>query len=262
MGSCDGAARPRTLTFHLTGNTFAGAALVETRVGPRMPRPFVIRSIEVIPVAGVTLGQFIDVLVASDDDATDTATPTGASVFDGVAALGSLPAGDGDRGLPVATAPYDVPFAYRVESGDQVLKVVSRASAPGVSLPAVHVVLSVEEFEVLATPIRPRPPIGPGPDHPAAPRPSPLPDPEVPVVSAVPPLAPPDPSVPVPHDQAWLRWQFPTNCRTRRVVRTSAGQVSFLTGASCSPWPWQLSALPAAERERVKLALVQRAARM
>lgn len=226
-----------------------------------MERPFIIRSIEIVPVAGVAVGQFVDVLVSTDDDDTDTVTPTGSSIFEGSQNLSLAPTGDGDVGLPVSALPYDVPMAKRVHETGRTLKVVVRAIAPAVSVPAVHVVVVVAEFEQMANPIAPRPPIGPGPDHPEAPPYAPLPDPAAPQLPVVPVLPAPSPTVPVPHDQPWLAWTFPTNCAATRTGRPSGRGVARRSPCPGQPWPWQLATLPAAEREIARVALVTRAAR-
>lgn len=135
---CACIARPRTLTFHLTGATSGGEALVESRTGPRMERPFLIKSLSWIPGAGVTNGQFIDLLISSDDDTTDVLVPTGSSVFQGPPNVATLPVGDADVGLPVSDFPFDIPCAFRVDQTGKTIKIVSRFQAPAAAPPSGH----------------------------------------------------------------------------------------------------------------------------
>jgi hypothetical protein len=196
MGCCPGG-RPRTLTFHLTGATGGGSAAVEVRTGPRMERPFLISSISWVPAAATTAGQFVDLLVSSDDDTTDTATPTGQSIFQGPQNVSALPAGDADVGLPVGDQPFDIPHAFQVNETGRTIKVVARFQAPAAAPPSGSIVLVVKEFDASPMPIDPRPPIvdpppslpppppgGGGPISPAPPAPLP------------PSLPPPSPRVP------------------------------------------------------------------
>lgn len=232
---CGCVGRPRTLTFHLTGSTSSGSALVEVRTGPRMERPFLIRSLSWVPSGATSPGQFVDVLVSSDDDTTDTATPTGSSVFQGPQGLSGLPAGDADAGLPVADVPFEVPTAYRVEQTGKTVKVVTRYQSPALSPPAGHVVLVVDEYDVPAPPITPRPPVVVPPVTVNPPvGGGDVPAPQVPAPSA-------PPSVPVPNPRVPASWpnlvgMSLSNCIPRElgvIPRTGAGP----GGAVCPPRP-------------------------
>lgn len=232
---CGCVGRPRTLTFHLTGATVPGAAAAEVRTGPRMERPFLIRSLSWVPSAATGPGQFVDLLVSSDDDTSDTATPTGSSIFQGPQNVSGLPAGDADIGLPVADVPFEVPTAFRVEATGKTLKVVARFQAPSTAPPAGHVVLVVDEFDIPAPPISVRPPVVPAPP-PVAP---PVGGGDVPPVQVPAPTAPP--SVPTPNPRVPASWpnlvaMGLSNCIPRElgvIPRTGAGP----GGAVCPPRP-------------------------
>lgn len=178
---------PRTIAFHLTGAIAGGSATTELRAGPRMDRPFIVRSVEVVPVTGTAVGQFVDVRVAPGDFTTDAAVAPGASIFEPQQALSELPAEDRDVGLPVADVPYDVPMAFEVLEASRVIFVQTRFVAPAIALPVCHVIVVVEEFDVLGDPVTPRPPIAAPPPAPAPPIGGP---PVVPVPVPRPPSAP------------------------------------------------------------------------
>lgn len=235
---CGCSGRPRVLNFHLTGASVSGSATSEVRVGPRMERPFLIKSIEILSAGVSTPGQFVDVLVSEDDDATDTATPTGQSIFAGAQGLAGLPAGDGSAALPIVDHPYEVPTAFWVGRTGVTLKVLSSFVAPAGALAPVHVLVVVEEFEHAGTPVAPRPPIGPGPEamppggDPSGPSPAPLPE------APRPPSLPlPDPRVPASPPN--LVSMSLMNCIPRGMVtaRTGAGP-----GGAVCPAPSQVSA--------------------
>jgi hypothetical protein len=180
---------PRTINFHMTGSISGGSATSEVRVSPRLDRVAMIRSIEILPVGGSAVGQYIDVLVSTDDETVDVDFPRGASIFQGALNLDGLPVQDQDVGLPMPSVPFDVPLAYLLRDRGVNLKVVGRFQAPAIAPPACHVVIVLEEFEVESVPILPRPPIGPPPAPPLGPQP-----PEIPTGAPVPAPLP----VPVP----------------------------------------------------------------
>lgn len=231
MCGCTG--RPRTLTFHVTGVTAGGSSAGEVRVGPRMERPFLIRSVTWVPVGSSTPGQFFDLLVSADDDGSDVAAPTGQSVFQGAQGLSGAPAGDGDAGLPAGNGSFEVPSAYRVEQTGRTLKVVTRYQAPALAAPAGHVVVVVDEYDAAPPPIVPRPPVVEPPPV------VPPPDgggggggPEAPVVPVPPSLPPPTPRVPASYPN--LVAMSLSNCIPRGLgvlPRTGAGP----GGVVCPP---------------------------
>ena len=178
----------RAVNFHFTGSIGGGAAASEIRAYGPIPRAFNVVSVEVIPISGITDGQFIDVLISQDQDTTDTATPTGTSIFPLILGLAALPTPDDDRGLPVAANSYDVPVAHFERNEDRNLKVRSYFRAPAVALPNVHVLVVYEELEEVQLLIEPRPPLGDPvaePDLPDVPgngvEPEPLPEPVIPM---------------------------------------------------------------------------------
>lgn len=181
---------PRTIAFHLTGEVTSGASASELRFSQRIERPFIIRSIEVVPISGSAVGQFVDVLISDSDWPGDTSDPHGVSILTRQQGLADLPAEDLDIGLPVGTIPYDVPMAFEVCETSRCIVVQSRFQSPAVGLPQMHVVVVYEEFDSLARPIEPRPPLLPPPAPPLGP-PSPESPPVPPVVAEpVPPHRP------------------------------------------------------------------------
>jgi len=185
---------PRTLTFHLTGAVSGGSTVREVRVSPRLDRQALIRSIELVPVAGTAVGQFIDVLISQDDQTSDASAPLGYSIFEGPQGIAGLPVEDQDVGLPVVDHAYDVPLSYWISDLGQTLKVVGRFAAPATAPPACHVVIVLEEFDGTSSPIEPRPPFPPAP-APAPPDGEPL----APAPAPTPPYSPPlTPTTPVP----------------------------------------------------------------
>lgn len=177
---------PRTIAFHLTG-TLGGSIPTELRVSPRIDRPFIIRSVEVIPISAAGVGQFVDVLISQQDWQGDEQFPQGQSIFLPQQGLADLPAEDQDVGLPVGPLPFDVPMAYAVRERSRTIMVQSRFTAPAAVAPACHVVVAIEEYENLDMPIRPRPPLRP----PYAPPPGPPPAEPPPIVVNPAPPAPP-----------------------------------------------------------------------
>lgn len=188
--------RPRTINFHLTGIASGGSATTELRAGPRHERPFIIRSVEVVPVGGVSVGQYVDVFVCGADWPGDTVGVPGVSIFEAQQAVGDLPVEDRPLGLPVTSHHYDVPMAFEVLESSRVLMVQAQFVAPAAALPQLHVVVVIEEFDTLGDPVIPRPPIGPPPIEVRPPAAPPLgPDDAPPVVP--PPYVPPPSGPPV-----------------------------------------------------------------
>jgi len=191
---------PRVLNFHLAGQITGGAASTELRVSRLISRPFVIRSIRVLPAGSVTVGQFVDVLVSSDESVADVAAPTGVSVFDLVNGVAGLPVEDQDRGLPVVGEGYDIPLVYVVREQNRALKVQTRFAAPALGLPPLHVSISIEELDAAEESPEPRPQPGPlpGPEPLPGPGPAPGPGPGPGPVAMPPPEPAPPPRVPLP----------------------------------------------------------------
>lgn len=214
-----------------------------------MERPFEITSFAWVPSGATVPGQFIDLLVSSDDDTTDTATPTGQSIFQGPQNVQSLPAGDADVGLPVGDDPFSLPHAFQVNETGRTIKVVARFQAPAAAPPSGHVVLVVKEYEALPPPIAPRPPVVPAP--PQAPPPPPggggpvQPAPPAPLPPALPP---PTPRVPASYPDLVgmsLRNCVPYDHPSYAV--TGAGPTVCRQPPPPGVWPSvpQLTALPA-----------------
>jgi len=171
---------PQAVSFHFTADSGGAETTAELRVSRRIPREFCITEIQILPVAGVEIGQFIDILISSDDDTTDTLTPSGTSIFDTIQGLGGLPAQDRDRGLPVTARNYDIVQPILCREQNMVLKVQVRRAAPAAALPLIHVVIVLRQYDNFLQPMDPRPPAPPPPlpmpptttPRPTAPEPS------------------------------------------------------------------------------------------
>lgn len=207
------------------------------RMSPRIPRPFLIRSVEVIPVSGISAGQYVDVLVAESEWSGDLVTAPGSSIFEAAAGAGQLPVVDVERALPVTAEAYDVPIAAMVLESDRVVAVQTRFVAPAVALPACHVVVVIEEMEAAVPPIEVRPPV--------IPPPPPVPPP--PVDWVPPPVPGPGPPPPDAGPQALTCYALPRSY-SRRFQRGGASvcwESAALLPAGSS-WGWTCGrALPA-----------------
>jgi hypothetical protein len=176
----------QAINFHLTGDIAAGAAASEIRVAGPVGVPFIIRELWINTDSGAAPGQFLDVLISGDGDTTDTATPTGESIFPLLNGLAAIPAPDAERGLSIPANFLGIKLAYRVDSSDRWIKVRQYFIAPALALANIHVTVIIERMDapgMSPPPIQPRPPIidpeGPAPTPPSAPQPplSPAPAP-------------------------------------------------------------------------------------
>ena len=175
------------VNFHFTQATAGGSASSELRVYGPIASPFIIREIWVNAEAGVTAGQLLDVLVSSDGDVTDTATPGGSSIFDLVENSSVVVGRDTQRGLSIPSQLIKLDIAARVDVSNQFLKVRNFFVFPAVALAVVHITLVIEELDMVGMvppPLVPRPPLIPA--VPPAPAPG------------LPPAAGPAPVVSIP----------------------------------------------------------------
>ena len=138
--------RRTPVNFHFTGDIAGGVAASELRVFGPIPNPFDIRTIEVNPVSNVQPGQFIDILISNDDNATDVAIPTGISIFPQLAGFANLPAADQQRGAKILAAHFDIPISFRVTNGQMSIKIRSFFVAPAIQLANLSVTLIIEEL--------------------------------------------------------------------------------------------------------------------
>lgn len=169
----------QAVNFHLTGDIAGGSATSELRVYGPVGVPFILRRLWINGDSGVAPGQFLDVLVSADGDTTDTATPSGESIFPLLSGLGALPAVDAPRGIAIPAQLLDLDMSYRVDTGNRWLKVMQSFQAPALGLANIHVTLIVERMDapgMFPPPLVPRPPIIP---------------------PALPPLVPAPPGAPV-----------------------------------------------------------------
>jgi len=221
----------RTLNFHLTGTLTGGSDNREVRVSRRMSRPFLVTGIVVRPVGGVEVGQYVDVLVSSDDSTSDASAPQGYSLFETLNLSGPMPTQDQDVGLPVTERGLEVGRAARVYESDVVLKVVSRFVAPATALALLHVTVSVLELDGAIDNVVPRPYPLPVPAPPPVdlPAPEPLPNPgPMPPPINLPPGEKPSP----PPIQPWPIVTTLSNCvplppGTKPPLSTSGGGACY-----------------------------------
>lgn len=181
----------QAINFHFTGDISGGAAASELRVHGPVGVPFIIRQIWLNADSGVTPGQFLDVIVSDDGEVTDTANPTGQSIFPLLNGVGSLPTPDGERGLAIPAVQQDLRLAFRVDKTNAWLKLRSYFVAPALGLPNIHVTMVIERMDAPGMnppPMVPRPPI----DSPTAPPVIPQPTPPIdqPPVKSPPLIAP------------------------------------------------------------------------
>jgi hypothetical protein len=207
------------VSFHFTDAIAGGSATSELRVYGPVPAPYRIKSVVVSPLAAVSAGQFIDVLTSADGNTTDTATPTGQSLFDPVLP-GGIPSPDASRGLavPVTAVAFNVLAAIPVEN--QFIKVLLSFAAPAVALPDVSVTLVLEQFSGAAPTIDERPP---------APEPRVLAAPEPPYVPPAPAPAPIAPTTPYVSPLAG------TTSRVRNVTLSNGRTIPVLVPTSVAP---------------------------
>lgn len=212
---------PTTLNFHLSGDSAGASPTTEVRISQRIARPYTITQITVLPISGVTSGQYLDILVSTDDDGDDTDAPTGSSIFDPQGALTLIPAEDRPRGLPVIALPYTAFKPVKVYDQNTTLKILSAFVAPAIDLPTLHVLITIEEYDELGMPpvdIRPAPEPPPPPGH-AAPEALPGPRPQQ-ILPSTPPTAQPPP----PSPGGTFPWWELNNCIPLDLLAQSSGQ--------------------------------------
>lgn len=140
--------RRTPIVMHFTGDIAGGAAASELRAFGPVANPFRIRSIEIIPFSGVQLGQFLDIIISTDDDSTDTETPSGFSIFPLLLNFGTLPAADQQRGIQIPVEAFDIPISFMNPLTKQTIKARVFFAAPALALPNVDVLLIIEELSV------------------------------------------------------------------------------------------------------------------
>lgn len=179
----------RAFNLQFTADTSGSLSTQELRVTPAIGHPFRVTEIAVTPLAGVTVGQYIDVLVVANAELVDESAFLGSSLFENPAMLTSLPAPDGQRGIAVPLQTERFTNLGPIFAGGQQIKAVLYFVSPAVSLPLLSVTLVVEEV-LDSTP--PPPARVPPVDVPPYAEPPYV----VPPVIVVTPAAPPAPPVP------------------------------------------------------------------
>lgn len=175
----------RIVAFHFSADITSGAAASELRVFGPLPWGFRVREIHLVPLAGVTVGQYVDVLVSADLDTADVAAPSGVSILRPLANQTSLPSPDNQFGVAVPLTEVVMMAPFVVRDGGSGIKVRQFFTAPAIGLADLDVVVVVDEFA--AEPLAPIPTPRVVPMPPTAPAPAPEEEPPIP---APPPVSP------------------------------------------------------------------------
>ena len=144
--------RTHVVPLHLTQDTVGGAADSELRSYGPIAGPFRIRQLLISPRAAGTVGQFVDVLVASGRDDTDSATPLGTSILRAAVGPGGVVAPDSRNGLAVPGTDVVLEDVWVEAQSGMFVQVRSYFVAPAVAAVDVSVVLVIEE---VAAPVAP-----------------------------------------------------------------------------------------------------------
>jgi len=158
-------------------------------IGP-IPGPWALRRLIIAGTADISPGQFIDVLIDTDNDPTDSATPGGTSIFEQIASTTGLPAPDEQRALPLILGPYDILDPYASELPGEYIRIHQYYTAPAAQLAQAHVLIFYDDLGPIVTaPPQPQPP-------PTYPAPTPTPTPTPPPTPTPTPPPPPTPTPP------------------------------------------------------------------
>lgn len=133
-----------TLAFNFQGATAGGGGNNEIRVSPYLPYDWAqTKSIFIMPVSGVTAGQFLQTLRADDDDITNSAFPTGTKLGSQVGRVGSYPTPDNERGIAIPSQPVMIDSFRLGWNGGAYLKCRLYFVAPAVALPVISVLITI-----------------------------------------------------------------------------------------------------------------------
>jgi hypothetical protein len=179
----------RVFNLQFSADSGGSSASQEIRVTPAIGHPFRVTELDISPLAGVVVGQYIDVLVVPNAEMTDASALFGASLFEQPALLGSIPGPDAQRGIAVPLQTKRFENLGPIFQAGQQIKVVVFFTAPALAMPTLSVTLVVEEvvFSTALPPPREPPEFVP----PYAAPPEVLPVPPVPFVPA--PVVPGEP---------------------------------------------------------------------
>jgi hypothetical protein len=108
-----------------------------------------------MPLAGVQVGQYFDVLICGDGDTTDVALPTGTSIFR--PSLGLPPVPDNALAGAVPLSALRLTDLAEVLVGNQFVKVLVSFTAPAVALPDVSFLFEIDELSGSRSSVTPRP---------------------------------------------------------------------------------------------------------
>lgn len=154
VGDRLGVVSHRVVAVHVTAATGGGSATSELRAFGPFVGGFRIRSLAVIPLAGVQTGQFFDVRISGDGSTADVANPSGTSVF--LPVLGSPPSPDDVARAAVPLEALRLSELAEVLVAQQFVKVLVSFRAPAVALPDVSFVFEVDELAAARSPVIPR----------------------------------------------------------------------------------------------------------
>ncbi len=137
----------RSYQVHLTADTAGGPASSELRIIGPIPNPWRLQELVISPLAGVTVGQFLDVLVSTDDHVADVAPPNGVSIFDNIRRNTATPAIDRQRGLQVPVDSIRLTHLHTEPNRSRCLQLFLYFIAPAAALPDVNVSLIIAEVD-------------------------------------------------------------------------------------------------------------------
>lgn len=147
----------RAVNFHFTQATSGGTAASEMRVFGPIANPFRIKEVVVSPTLPGAPGQYVDVLVSPDGDTSDTVTPTGQSIFSQVVTPQGLTAPDADVGVGVPQSDLSIQHGLGVFSAGWFVKCRAYFLSPASAMPILHVLVIIEEVDMSAIDVTPRP---------------------------------------------------------------------------------------------------------
>ncbi len=176
----------RVFNFNFTADTAGSDPTFEIRLTPPIGFPFHVTELTITPLAGVTVGQYLDILVLPNADMADAGVFLGSSLFENLALVANIPVPDGTHAIAVPITTLRLEDLGPVFSAGQQIKAVLFFVPPAFGMAQIAVTLVVQELvaDTALPPPRdpPDPPPYPGPPEPPPPGPPPEPEPGIDVV--------------------------------------------------------------------------------
>lgn len=134
----------RVLVYNFLGATGGGGGNNEIRVSPYLDYEHLeTKALWIVPYAGVTPGQYLQVLKSTDDDVANSATPTGSIIGADMGRTGVYPSPDNTRAIPVPVGQTLLDTFRLGWSGGAYIKIRLFFVAPAIALPQLSVMLSI-----------------------------------------------------------------------------------------------------------------------